>query len=56
MMKLMTQAITKMGCCVYTEIKVSDDYTMNEVVREIKRLGYTQFRLIDTMKRFAEVR
>lgn len=55
MKKLMVQAITEMGCCVYTEIKVSNDYTMNEVVREIKRCGYTSFRLVDTMKRFVKV-
>lgn len=55
MKELMVQAITKMGCCVYTSIKVSNDYTMYEVVREIKRLGYKKFRLIDTMKRFVEV-
>ena len=55
MTKLMIQAITEMGACVYTEIKVSEDYTMNEVVREIKRLGYKSFRLVDTMKRFVEI-
>ena len=52
---LKIQAITEMGCCVYASIKVSEDYTMNEVVREVKRLGYIKFRLIDTMKRFADV-
>ena len=52
----MIQAITEMGCCVYTTIKVSNDYTMNEVVKEVKRHGYTHFRLLDTMKRFAEVK
>lgn len=56
MTTLKIQAITEMGCCVYTSIKVSEDYTMGEVVREVKRLGYIQFRLIDTMKRFADVR
>jgi hypothetical protein len=55
MATLNIQAITEMGCCVYTSVKVSEDYTMNEVVREVKRLGYVKFRLIDTMKRFAEV-
>ena len=52
---LMIQAITKMGCCVYASINVSEDYTMNEIVKEVKRLGYVKFRLIDTMKRFADV-
>lgn len=55
MTTLKIQAITEMGCCVYASIKVSEDYTMNEVVREVKRLGYIKFRLIDTMKSFAEV-
>lgn len=56
MTTLMMQGITEMGCCAYFEIKVSKDYTMNEVVKEVKRQGYKQFRIIDTMKRFAEVR
>lgn len=55
MTKLNIQAITEMGCCVYTEITVSDDYTMNEVVREVKRLGYTSFRLVKTMKCFVTI-
>ncbi len=54
-MTLKIQAITEMGSCVYTEINVSEDYTMSEVVREIKRLGYKQFRLVKTMKRFVEI-
>lgn len=49
------QAITKGGSCVYASIKVREDYTMNEIVREVKRLGYVQFRLTATMKRFVEV-
>lgn len=55
MKKIMIQGITEMGCCTYFEIKVREDYTMNEVVKEIKRLGYKQFRIVETMKRFAEV-
>lgn len=55
MMTLMVQAITEMGCCVYTSIKVSEDYTMNEVVKEVKRLGFVSFRLVDTMKRFVNI-
>lgn len=54
-MKLSMQGITDFGSCVYFEIKVSEDYTMNEVVREVKRRGYKQFRVVDTMKRFAAV-
>ena len=49
--KLHGQFITEMGCCVYTTIKVSEDYTMNEVVREVKRLGYKAF-CVAQMKRF----
>ena len=55
MIKLNIQAITEMGSCVYTSIKVSEDYTMNEVVREIKRLGYRYFRLLDNNMRFVKV-
>lgn len=52
---LSVQAITELGCCVYTAIKVSEDYTMNEVVREIRRLGYKSFRIIETGMRFVNV-
>ena len=55
MRTLKIQAITEMGCCVYAELNVSDDYTMNEVVKEVKRMRFVKFRLIDTMKVFAEV-
>lgn len=56
MKKLMAQAITETGCCVYVELKVSDDYTMNEVVGEVKRMRFVKFRIVDTMKVFAEVK
>ena len=49
--KLYGQFITEMGCCVYATITVNEDYTMNEVVIEVKRLGYKAFCLA-TMKRF----
>lgn len=56
MTKLNIQAITKTyGCCVCTEIALLEDYTMNMVVREVKRLGYSHFRIIDTMKKFVAV-
>lgn len=55
MTKLYIQAITEMGCCVYTEINLPEDYTMNMVVEEVKRCGYKQFRIVDTMKRFVSV-
>ena len=54
-MTLRIQAITEMGCTVYASIKVSEDYTMNEVVREVKRNGYKMFRLVETMKKFVEI-
>ena len=49
--KLYGQFITEMGCCVYATITVNEDYTMNEVVREVKRLGYKAF-CVASMKRF----
>ncbi len=52
MTKLNIQAITEMGSCVYTELNLSEDYTMNMVVNEVKRLGYQAFRIVDTMKQF----
>ena len=54
-MKLKIQAITEMGCCVYTSINVSEDYTMNEVVREVKENGYKMFRIIENNMRFVKV-
>ena len=56
MTNLDIQAITEMGACVYDSIKVSDDYTMNQVMNEVKRLCYVEFRIVDTMKRFTKVR
>lgn len=56
MTKLNIQAVTKeYGSVVYTSITIPEDYTMNMVVDEVKRLGYKAFRLIDTMKVFVEV-
>lgn len=55
MIKLDIQGITEMGCCVYTTITVREDYTMSEVVREVRRHKFVKFRLLDTMKGFAEV-
>ncbi len=56
MTELYIQAITKeCGCCVYTEIKLPKDYTMNMVVNEVKRLGYKAFRIVDTMNRFVYI-
>lgn len=56
MTELLIQAITKeYGCIVYATLIVSEDYTMNEVVRTVRDYGYKAFRIIDTMKRFVEV-
>ena len=56
MTKLNIQAITETyGCCVYAEIALPEDYTMNMVVREVKRLGYSHFRIVDAMKKFVAV-
>lgn len=56
MTTLEIQAITKeYGCIVYTTIKVSEDYTMNEVVTAVRNAGYKAFRLVNTMKRFVTV-
>ena len=56
MKTLNIQAITESGACVYASIKVSQDYTMNEVMRAVKNNGYAHFRLVDTMKVFVKVR
>lgn len=55
MKTLEIQAITEMGACVYASIKVSEDYTMNEIVRAVKNRGFKEFRLLETMKRFVKV-
>lgn len=55
MTNLKIAGITEMGSHIYTSITVSEDYTMNEVVREVKRLGYKSFRLVDTMKTYVTV-
>lgn len=55
MTELEIAVTTEMGSHIYTTIKVSEDYTMNEVVREVKRLGYVTFRLVNTMKCYVRV-
>lgn len=54
-MTLKIQAVTEMGCTVYTTIKVSEDYTMNEVVKAVKNQRYVMFRLVETMNRFVKI-
>lgn len=55
MTKLYIQAITEMGACVYTEIRLPEDYTMNMVVNQVKSQRFRAFRLVDSMKRFVFV-
>lgn len=55
MTTLNIQAITEMGCTVYASIKVSEDYTMNEVINTIRNRGFKAFRIVETMKRFVEI-
>lgn len=55
MKELEVAVITEMGSHIYTTIKVNEDYTMNEVVREVKRLGYSSFRLVGSMKCYVRV-
>lgn len=55
MTTLNIQAITDFGSVVYASIKVSEDYTMNEVVKAVKARGFVKFRLVDTMKVFVGV-
>lgn len=43
------------GCVVYTAIFVCEDYTMNEVVSEVRRRGFKAFCLLGTMKRLVNV-
>lgn len=56
MIEVYVQAVTKeYGCVVYTEVRVPEDYTMNEMVNELRREGFKQFRIVETMKRFANI-
>lgn len=49
---------TANGLHFYDEITVSEDYTMNEVIKAIKNRceDAKSFRLVDSMKGYAEVR
>ena len=55
MTKVYVQAVTQMGCVVYTDVIVPVDYTMNQMVNTIRRLGFKQFRIVETMNRFVRV-
>ncbi len=49
------QGIDGMGCCAYFSIKINEDYTMRQIVEEVKSRGYVKFRILTTMKCFANV-
>ena len=56
MKKVYFDGITEMGCVIKNAmVVVSEDYTMNQMVKAIKENGYKMFKL-DSMKRFVEVR
>ena len=55
MKKVYFDGITEMGSCIKCAcMELPEDYTMTQVVAEVKRLGYQMFKL-DTMKRFVKV-
>lgn len=54
-MKVSIQAIRKDGRKVRAKISVSEQFGMWEFVNAVKERGYTHFRIVDTMKVFAEV-
>lgn len=49
------QGITEMGCCTIFSITINEDYTMRQLVNEVIRRGYVRFRILNTMKCFANV-
>ena len=49
------QGIDEIGCCAYFSIKINKDYTMRQIVEEVKSRGYVKFRILTTMKVFANV-
>lgn len=57
-MKIITlelQGIDEMGCCSYFSITISENYTMWQLVDKVISRGYVKFRIINTMKCFANV-
>ena len=55
MEKVYVQAITSMGCVVYLDVNLPENYTMTQMVNEIRSQGFTQFRIVETMNRFVKV-
>lgn len=47
-------AVTEMGATVYGSIEVSDDPTMAEIVRELKRRGFKMFK-VEGMKKLIKM-
>lgn len=54
MIKVEGMFITETGSCVKGSLTLKEDYTMNDVVREVKRKRYTAF-CLSTMKRFVNI-
>lgn len=55
MKKINIAALTESGCHVYTELKMNEDYTMNQIVEEVKRQRFIAFRILDTMKTYVYI-
>lgn len=53
--RLPVQAVFGHGCIAYASIRVPEDYTMNDIIRECQSRGFTRFRLTDTMRVFVDV-
>lgn len=55
MIRVEIAALTSMGSHVYTELKMNEGYTMNQLVAEVKRQGFIAFRILDTMKTYVYI-
>ena len=55
MVRVGIAALTRMGSHVYTELKMNEGYTMNQLVVEVKRQGFIAFRILDTMKTYVYI-
>ena len=54
MIKIDGMFITETGSCIKGSLTLKEDYTMNDVVREVKRQRYTMF-CLSTMKIFVRI-
>lgn len=50
------QGIDEMGICTYFSLRVNEDYTMKQLVDAVISRGFVKFRIVNTMKVFADVR